>query len=402
MFLLGRKKDEQTNLQSNVVDRFVDEVLRDKEKELSDEDKNILKQGNFIEKIEKLLEILYMDVYSWRFFRENFFIIFAVNPQRRFLYFNKAFEEVTGFSRSELLNVDSAAKILWPQNPPECYVCKIVMRSLNEQRIIVEEAKIANRNGEIIPVMVNAMPIVKDGSVVYIYVILRDLREEVKKREEYLRENVEYISSILNRVAEGDIAEKIYIEEDNQLKALEAPINAIIESLQTVVGGIKSSAEVADNIASDVKNNVEQVEKWNNEIFLKSQSELTQLAKQLGKATANIESIVNLIRDIAEQTNLLALNAAIEAARAGEAGRGFAVVADEVRNLAEKSQRATGDIAEAIKAIENSANQMIDKIEVNSEFSNQLIGIVSSLRDNIEALNQHIKELMDSVSVFNV
>ncbi|WP_408606051.1 methyl-accepting chemotaxis protein [Hippea jasoniae] len=231
---------------------------------------------------------------------------------------------------------------------------------------------------------------------------MRDLREEVKKREEYLRENVEYISSILNRVAEGDIAEKIYIEEDNQLKALEAPINAIIESLQTVVGGIKSSAEVADNIASDVKGNVEQVEKWNNEIFLKSQSELTQLAKQLGKATANIENIVNLIRDIAEQTNLLALNAAIEAARAGEAGRGFAVVADEVRNLAEKSQRATGDIAEAIKAIENSANQMIDKIEVNSEFSNQLIGTVSSLRDNIEALNQHIKELMDSVSVFNV
>ena len=98
---------------------------------------------------------------------------------------------------------------------------------------------------------------------------------------------------------------------------------------------------------------------------------LTENMGQLNDQAQAISKIMNVISDIADQTNLLALNAAIEAARAGEAGRGFAVVADEVRKLAEKTMASTHDVGNAIKAIQESTAKSMAAMEGASEQVNQ-------------------------------
>jgi len=114
--------------------------------------------------------------------------------------------------------------------------------------------------------------------------------------------------------------------------------------------------------------------------------ELKTSMAELGEQARSIDRIINVINDIADQTNLLALNAAIEAARAGEAGRGFAVVADEVRKLAEKTMVATKEVGDSIRSIQEATNKNVDQMGRAVEFAREASDLARRSGDAVQEI----------------
>lgn len=123
-----------------------------------------------------------------------------------------------------------------------------------------------------------------------------------------------------------------------------------------------------------------------------------QRIEQLGTATDQVSGIVNVIQAIAEQTNLLALNAAIEAARAGEQGRGFAVVADEVRKLAERTAQATTEIQQVIQGIQDSKTVAVASMSGMVESVGRGVALTGEVQHSISAMTSSVREAVNVVA----
>ena len=169
----------------------------------------------------------------------------------------------------------------------------------------------------------------------------------------------ENVSSIAASAQEEDTAIQTVVEH---IRAMTEKVAAIAKRAEDMSDSSQNAGRVAQDGRDSIEQAVRQMEKIRDTV-----NRSAEAVAVLGNRSQQIGDILNTISDIAAQTNLLALNAAIEAARAGEHGRGFAVVADEVRKLAEQSQAATGKIAEIIQAIQQETKNAVGVMQAGTE-----------------------------------
>ena len=193
-------------------------------------------------------------------------------------------------------------------------------------------------------------------------------------------------------------------QQDQEITNTSSAVEELTVSMKQVSNNAEASAEAARR-ALDAAEQGNRAVRDTLEGMQRIRSSVQATAKKiksLGDRSLEISEIINVINAITEQTNLLALNAAIEAARAGEAGRGFAVVADEVRKLAEHSRTATKDIAALIKAIQAETNEAVVVMEEGTkevEVGARLADQAGKALDAISSVVRQSAELVQEISL---
>jgi len=313
----------------------------------------------------------------------------------RLTSFNQAFESVVDKAESTgqtgiIIGIVTIVALFAAAIP----IALIAKRSLVE--LIASMKDIAQENGDL-TVRIQTQSQDEIGELVHWF------NSFIEKLQKVIKNVVETAEPVANT------ANSIQSLSNQTIASFEKQSNAVVQSRQSVEEMSHSVADITRNAAdaADAANNANNEAEQGREVVQQTVDGIKDLEQtvstaaetinQLQEDTNRVNVVLDVIKGIAEQTNLLALNAAIEAARAGEQGRGFAVVADEVRNLASRTQESTEEINQMLEQLQTAAGKAVDmmdssrsRVEASVESANQAgdrLSVITSTVNTISDMN---------------
>ncbi|MCP2229216.1 methyl-accepting chemotaxis protein [Pseudomonas silensiensis] len=218
---------------------------------------------------------------------------------------------------------------------------------------------------------------------------LRDTLQRISGSATQLASAAEELNSVTDESARG------LTQQNNEIEQAATAVNEMTSAVEEVARNAVSTSEASKNATTSagdgrdlVQETVSAIERMSADV----QSTAT-LIGDLANESRDIGKVLDVIRGLADQTNLLALNAAIEAARAGEAGRGFAVVADEVRALAHRTQQSTSEIERMIGSIQSGTEHAVNSMRNSTERAESTLNIARGAGLSLDTINSAIVEI---------
>ncbi|MCQ9391956.1 methyl-accepting chemotaxis protein [Pseudomonas viridiflava] len=218
---------------------------------------------------------------------------------------------------------------------------------------------------------------------------LRDTLQRISGSATQLASAAEELNAVTDESARG------LVQQNNEIEQAATAVNEMTSAVEEVARNATSTSEASRNATASagdgrdlVLETVGAIERMSGDV-----KETAELIGNLANESRDIGKVLDVIRGLADQTNLLALNAAIEAARAGEAGRGFAVVADEVRALAHRTQQSTSEIERMIGSIQGGTEQAVTSMRNSTERAESTLSIAKGAGMALDSINIAVEEI---------